>query len=122
MPGDAAQLSLSITNTGARDAEEVVQLYMRDPVASISRPKLELRGFKRVEVKSGETRTVIFEVTPEQAAIYDRDGNWKIEAGTLEFFVGASSVDLRQTVTINVEAGGTSRTPAASIATRVNVR
>ncbi|MEO0466468.1 MAG: glycoside hydrolase family 3 N-terminal domain-containing protein [Pseudomonadota bacterium] len=114
-------ISVDVTNTSARDGDEVVQLYMRDPVASISRPKLELRGFKRVELPAGETRTVTFTMTPAQAAIYVDDGNWVIEAGRLDFFVGASSADLRGGASVQVSESVASAVPAAAIPTRVTV-
>lgn len=121
-PDETVELSLTISNEGPRDADEVVQLYMRDPVASISRPKLELRGFKRVNLKAGQSKSVSFEFSPAQAAVYDRDGEWKIEAGRLEFFVGASSADLRQSSAVTVDAGLITRIPASAIRTPVSVR
>ncbi|MEM9572838.1 MAG: glycoside hydrolase family 3 N-terminal domain-containing protein [Pseudomonadota bacterium] len=120
--GETVSLSLTVTNTGSRGAEEVVQLYMRDPVASVSRPKLELRGFKRIALDAGERKTVSFEVSPAQSAIYQADGTWKFEAGTLEFFVGASSTDIRQSVRVNVLADGQTDVPAAAIETAVQVQ
>lgn len=119
---DKFTLSVPVTNTGPVDAEEVIQLYMRDPIASVSRPKLELRGFARVAIPVGETRTVTFNVSPLQAAIYDTEGDWLVETGKLEFFVGASSADLRSQVSIEVESSTTSAVPAPAIETHVNVK
>ncbi len=121
-PDELFSISVAVANTSSRDGDEVVQLYMRDPVASVSRPKLELRGFARVAIPAGETRTITFTLTPQQAAIYLDDGDWAIEAGRLEFFVGASSADLRGSVSVEVSAAAASSTPAAAIPTRVSVQ
>ena len=120
-PGDAFSIAVEVANTSNQDADEVVQLYMRDPVASISRPKLELRGFKRVAIPAGQVRTITFRLTPAQAAIYLEDGEWAIEAGRLDFFIGASSADLKGSVSIDVSEAASSSVPAAAIPTLVNV-
>lgn len=120
--GETARFSLDIVNTGSRDAEEVVQLYMHDPVASVSRPKLELRGFKRIALKAGERRTVVFDVSPAQSAIYQADGQWQVEAGALEFHIGASSADLRQSVTVTVTSAANTNVPASAIETGVSAQ
>ena len=114
-------VSVEVQNAGAVDSDEVVQLYMRDPVATISRPKLELRGYKRVHIPAGASKTVSFTLSPDQAAIY-KDGEWVIETGELQFFVGAASDDLRGQVSVQVESAGTGEAPAAAIATTVAVQ
>jgi len=121
-PADAFAISVTITNTSARDGDEVVQLYMRDPVASVSRPRRELRGFARVSIPAGEARTVTFTLTPAQAAIYEGDGAWRVEPGELVFEVGASSADIRGEVSIRVLEGQGTRVPAAAIPTLVDVQ
>ena len=63
--GGSLTLMVDVTNTGDRDADEVVQLYVRDLVGSLSRPVKELKGFKRINLKKGETKTVSFTVTPD---------------------------------------------------------
>jgi beta-glucosidase len=116
-PDETVILSVPVTNTSGRAADEVVQLYMRDPVASIARPRLELRGFERITLEQGETRTVRFEFRPAQAAIFRAPGIWEVEAGRLDFHAGAASDDLRASASL--EIGGTAQTsvPAAAIAT-----
>ncbi|MEM5518127.1 glycoside hydrolase family 3 N-terminal domain-containing protein [Henriciella sp. AS95] len=121
-PDEAFTISVPVTNTSDRDAEEVVQLYMRDPVASVSRPKLELRGFERVFIPAGATSTVSFTLTPAQAAIYAGDGDWQIEPGDLIFSIGASSADLKGSVSVNVTGSASTRIPAAAIPTKVQVQ
>ncbi|WP_291845130.1 glycoside hydrolase family 3 N-terminal domain-containing protein [Maricaulis sp.] len=120
-PGETVRLSVPVTNTGSRTADEVVQLYMRDPVASVARPRIELRGFVRVELAAGETRTVTFELDPAQFAIFEAPGVWRIEAGAIDLSVGASSADLRQSARLMISGVGISDRPAAAIATRIEV-
>ncbi|MCA8903162.1 MAG: glycoside hydrolase family 3 C-terminal domain-containing protein [Hyphomonas sp.] len=116
------RLSVDVTNTGLRAADEVVQLYMRDPVASIARPKLELRGFKRVPLEAGETRRVTFTLTPAQAAIWKSGTGWQVEAGRLDFMIGAASDDIRGTVSVNITGTAISAAPAAALETKVDVQ
>jgi beta-glucosidase len=80
-----------VTNTGQRAGAEVVQLYIRDPVASATRPVRELKGFERVELAPGEAREVVFTLTPADLAFYTPRGTWEAEPGDFEVFVGGSS-------------------------------
>lgn len=80
-----------VRNTGERIGEEVVQLYVRDPVATMTRPVLELKGFVRLELAPGESRTVTFQVPVGQLGFHDRSLAYVVEPGTFEFFVGTSS-------------------------------
>lgn len=121
-PSESFTVSVAVTNTGNRAGDETVQLYMRDPVATVSRPIRELRGFHRLTLEPGETRTVSFELSPVQAAIYQRDGRWRIEPGELQFFVGRSSADLLDPVSVRVTSGADSRVPASAIATTASVQ
>ncbi len=116
------QLSVSVTNSGQRAADEVVQLYMRDPVASVARPRLELRGFKRVSLDPGQTSSVEFTLDPAQVAVFQSPGVWQIEPGQLIFHVGASSQDIRSSAEVRLEVSGQSNRPAPALATRVEVR
>ena len=111
-------LSVAVTNTSDRAADEVVQLYMRDPVARVARPRLELRGFERLTLAPGETRTVRFVVSAAQAAIYRSPGQWQVEAGRLDFHVGPASDDLRAHASVTVTTPGETAIPASAIATR----
>lgn len=114
-------LSVDVTNTGEYEADEVVQLYMRDPVSFVARPQLELRGYRRISLSPGERLTVHFHLTAAQSAVFERPGAWRIEAGELQFHVGASSADLRASASVHVDANGTSDVPASAIETRTEV-
>jgi beta-glucosidase len=80
-----------ITNTGGREGSEVVQMYIRDRVSSVTRPVKELKGFERVELRPGATRTVTFDITPDQLAFYDINMKYVVEPGDFEIMVGTSS-------------------------------
>jgi beta-glucosidase len=96
-------LSCDITNSGERDGEEVVQVYVRDELASMVRPVQELAGFKRVALKAGETKTVHFTMRADQFAFLDVDMRWIVEAGEMAVRVGASSHDIRLTGSFVIE-------------------
>ncbi|MDC0497090.1 glycoside hydrolase family 3 C-terminal domain-containing protein [Flavobacteriaceae bacterium] len=85
------KVQVDVTNTGDMDGDEVVQLYIRDKVSSVTRPVKELKGYKRVHVKVGETKNVIFEITPESLAFYDIDMNYVVEPGSFNIMTGSSS-------------------------------
>ncbi|MEQ9316734.1 MAG: fibronectin type III-like domain-contianing protein, partial [Henriciella sp.] len=121
-PEETFSLSVDVTNTGERDGEEVVQLYMRDPVSRTARPKKELRGFKRVAIPAGQTVTVTFTLSPAQSATYDGGGNWQVEAGRLDFMVGPSSDRTSDMVSIEVTEAAMTRVPATAIETEVSVQ
>jgi beta-glucosidase len=120
-PGGRIDLSVTVENTGGVAADEVLQLYVRDPVASIARPVLELRGFKRVDLKPGARKRVIFSLTPEQFAFWSPRGQWLIEAGRIDFWIGASSTDLRAQGSFEITKTHAGTAPAAALATRVIV-
>jgi beta-glucosidase len=96
----SAQALVDITNTGARAGTEVVQMYIRDSVSSVTRPVKELKGFQRVELQPSETRTVTLDITPASLAFYDINMNYLVEPGEFEIMVGNSSrdADLLKTV------------------------
>jgi len=87
-PGQAVQASVTVTNTGARAGDEVVQLYVRDIEASVRVPRLHLEGFERVDLKPGQTETVRFRLLPEQLAAYDDQGRPFVEPGEFEIAAG----------------------------------
>jgi beta-glucosidase len=95
--GETAVVEVQVTNTGKRLGDEVVQLYIRDEVSSAPRPVLELRGFERVTLKPGETRTIRFGLAPDALAFWDIDMNWRVEPGTFTVSVGPSSAVLKST-------------------------
>ena len=82
-----------VTNTGLRTGSEIVQLYIRDLVSSVTRPVKELRGFQKVTLHAGEMQTVAFDITPESLAFYDIDYRYVVEPGDFEVMVGTSSRD-----------------------------
>ena len=96
-------LSVDIKNTGTRDGEEVVQVYVRDEKASMLRPGLELAGFKRVGLKAGETRKIHFQIKADQFAFLDVDMKWIVEAGKMTVKVGSSSEDIRLSDSFEIE-------------------
>jgi beta-glucosidase len=120
-PGDRVDISITVENTGGVPADEVVQLYVRDPVATIARPVLELRGFKRVELGVGQRKRVTFSLTPEQLAFWGPKGQWLIEAGRIDFWIGASSADLRAKSSFEITRTHAGSAPAAALPTRVIV-
>ncbi len=90
------QVSVRVTNTGRRAGTEVVQLYLRDDVASVTRPVRELRGFRRVELQPGESRNVTFELGFDDLSMLDADMRRVLEPGTFTVFTGGSSAADRQ--------------------------
>lgn len=94
-PDGQVQVSADITNTGDRDGDEIVQLYLHDIESSITRYEKILRGFERVHIKAGETKTVTFNLGPEDFQMLDRDMKYVIEPGWFDVMIGASSVDIR---------------------------
>lgn len=89
--GGRIQVSAKVTNTGGRAGDEVVQLYVRDPVASIVQPVRRLRGFQRVTLAAGASTTVSFTLTPEDVGFYDNAAKFRVEPGKIEVYVGTSS-------------------------------
>ncbi len=82
-------------NTGSVAGDEVVQLYIRDVLASVARPVMQLAGFQRVHLAPGETKSVTFSLSTDQLQMLDRDMHWVVEPGTFRIMVGASSKDIR---------------------------
>ena len=92
---------VNVTNTGSREGDDVVQVYIRDPVASISQPVRRLRGFDRVTLAPGESQTVTFTLDRSDFGFYDNRGKFVVEPGEIEVYAGDSSTaDLKQTFTV----------------------
>lgn len=89
------KVTVKVTNTGTRDAAEVVQLYIRDIVASISRPVKELKGFERIELKAGESKNVEFDITPDLLKFYNKKLDFVLEPGDFDIMVGPNSRDVK---------------------------
>lgn len=90
-PNEKINISVNIKNIGTYDGEEVVQIYIRDLVSSATRPVKELKGFKKIMLKKGENKTVIFELTSNDLAFYNDKMEWVTEPGEFNIFVGGSS-------------------------------
>lgn len=90
-----ATVRAAITNTGSRAGDEVVQLYVRDVLASVARPVMQLQGFARVHLEPGERREVSFTLSEEHLRMLDADMQWIVEPGAFRIMVGASSKDIR---------------------------
>ena len=84
-------VSVIVTNTGKKDGTEVVQLYIRDIVSSVTRPVKELKDFKKITLKAGESQTVTFTITPDKLSFYNREMKKIVEAGEFEVMVGTAS-------------------------------
>jgi beta-glucosidase len=94
-PADSVTVTLDVRNEGDRAGDEVVQLYLRDMVGSVSRPVKELKGFTRIFLAPGETRTVRFTLTPKDLRMLDERMQWVVEPGEFRVMIGASSEDIR---------------------------
>lgn len=89
--GGVVEVAVDVTNTGARDGQEVVQLYIRQPVASLSRPLRELKGFRKVMIAAGETKTVRFKLEASSLGAHDEQGRYVVDPGEVEIYLGGSS-------------------------------
>jgi beta-glucosidase len=94
-PTGQATVRFRIRNSGRRAGDEVVQLYIRDLVASVARPVIQLEGFRRVHLAPGEERELSFTLGREQLRMLDVGMRWIVEPGTFRVLVGASSKDIR---------------------------
>jgi beta-glucosidase len=93
-PDGRLTVSVEVENVGKRAGDEVVQLYVRDMAASVTRPVKELRGFERVTLRPGEKRRIEFALAPEHLGFYNRDMRFVVEPGAIKVFVGNNSVDV----------------------------
>lgn len=95
-PNGKIIVKINVTNTGDYDGKETVQLYIRDLVGSITRPVKELKSFQQVFLKKGETKEVVFELTPKDLAFYNRDLHFVAESGDFKVFIGGDSVNVKE--------------------------
>ena len=93
--GDSAVVRFSVKNIGAVDGDEVVQLYIRDELASVARPITELKGFQRIHLNPGESKALQFVISPDMLAMLDKDLKSMVEPGDFRITIGASSKDIR---------------------------
>jgi beta-glucosidase len=97
----SVRATVDVTNTGARAGDEVVQLYIHDPVASLSQPVRRLRGFQRVTLNPGEKKEVTFTLNSSDFGFYDNGGKFVVEPGRIDVYVGDSSAaDLTKSFTV----------------------
>lgn len=89
--GDSITVSVDVTNTGKMDAKETVQLYVRDLFGSVTRPVKELKGFEKIDLKAGETKTVAFTLNTDDLAFYDINMNFTAEPGKFQVWIGPNS-------------------------------
>ena len=88
-------VSIDVTNTGDSKGKEVIQLYIRDMVGSITRPVKELKGFQKVEFEAGETKTITFKITTEDLKFYNYNLDYVLEPGEFQIMVGGNSRDVK---------------------------
>lgn len=104
-PGEVVEISAKVKNKGVIAGEEVVQLYIRDEFASSPRPVRELKGYSRIELQPGETKTVTFHLPVNQLAFINNDLDLVVEAGKIFVMVGSSSKDIQQRGKFQIENG-----------------
>ena len=95
--GDTARVLVTVKNTGDRTGVEVIQLYVRDRVSSVTRPVKELKEFERIELAPGQSETLSLELPPERFAFWNIDNEFAVEPGEFDIMVGPNSVDLKST-------------------------
>ncbi|MCD8260455.1 MAG: fibronectin type III-like domain-contianing protein [Bacteroides sp.] len=89
--GESVTVKITVTNSGDRAGDEVVQCYLRDDYSSVTRSVKELKDFRRISLQPGESREVLFTITPDMMAFYDRSMKRVIEPGSFTVLVGSSS-------------------------------
>ena len=92
---DSTIVRFKVKNTGKRAGDEVVQLYIKDLLASVARPVIQLEGFQRVGLKPGAEKEISFTITPDLLRMLDKDMHWIVEPGTFRVLIGSSSKDIR---------------------------
>ncbi len=100
---DSTTLHFNIKNTGTKDGDEVIQLYIKDMLASVARPVMELKAFNRVHLKAGETKNISFKITPQMLSMWNADGKEVIESGDFQVMIGTSSREIKLKEMIRVK-------------------
>ena len=101
---DSTRVKCKVKNTGNTAGDEVVQLYIRDMLATVSRPVMELKGFQRIHLLPGEEKELVFNITPSMLAMLDENLHSLVEPGDFRIMIGASSRDIRLKQTLSVVA------------------
>ena len=96
-------VSVDVANTGKIKGDEVVQLYLKDEVSSVTTYEYDLRGFERVPLLPGEKKTVKFVLHPDDLALLDKNMNWTVEPGKFQVMIGSSSEDIKLKAEFEVE-------------------
>lgn len=119
---DIIELKLNVTNTGTIDGKEVVQLYINDKVSSIALPEQQLKAFKKVNLKSGETKEVVLSVPVQELAFYNRDNQKVVEDGEFELRIGtgADNIQLKKVITVGQKKASNKLTEASNKVTEEN--
>lgn len=94
--GQTLQVTVTVANKSSRDGEEVIQLYVRDVVGSVTRPVKELKGFQKIMIRAGETKTVTFTLGEKELSFYRADMSWGTEPGKFEVFIGGNSEEVKK--------------------------
>jgi beta-glucosidase len=97
------EVSVDVINSGKVAGDEVVQLYVKDVMSSVTTYESVLRGFERVHLQPGEKKTVKFTLHPDDLALLDKNMNWTVEPGQFEIRIGASSEDIKLKKTITIK-------------------
>jgi beta-glucosidase len=97
------RVAVDVTNTGKRKGDDVVQLYLKDDISTVTNYEYDLRGFERVSLNPGEKKTVTFTLHPDDLALLDKNMNWTVEPGTFQVWIGASSEDIKLKKSFTVE-------------------
>jgi len=97
---DSIEISVSVKNTGDREGKEVIQVYVNDKISSVTTPLKVLKGFKKVNIKPGETVTADIIIPCKELGLWDKNMNYVVEPGEFDIMTGASSEDIRLTDTI----------------------
>jgi beta-glucosidase len=114
-------ISIDVKNVGERKGDEVVQLYVHDVLSSVTRPVKELKGFKRVTLEAGETKTVAFHLSVSQLGFYNRHMDFVVEPGTIEVMIGSSSTDIKLTGAFEIVGETTDVSTTKAFFSTVNV-
>jgi beta-glucosidase len=104
--GDQLRVEVTVENAGKRSGTEIVQLYVRDIIGSVTRPVKELKGFRKVELEPGEEKTISFTLTADDLAFYTARGKWEAEPGEFAVYIGTSSVQVSEKRFVLKGSGG----------------
>ncbi len=102
--GGNAKVSVEVTNSGKQPGVETVQLYVHERYTPVAIPVRQLKGFERVALNPGETKTVTMKLTPDDLMLLDRDMHWTVVSGTFDLMIGKSSGDIVLTQPLQVQA------------------